>query len=127
MLIDFCFENEFVIGNSLFKQHPRRLYTWTSPDGKTKNQIDYILVKKRWRSSLFNAKVYPGADCGSDHELLVASIEMKMRKVKKPAAPIRFDLTKIPNEFGIEVTNKFDALLGLAEEMTPDLLMKPKG
>ena len=122
MLLDFCFENQMVVGNSLFKQHPRRLFTWTSPDGKTKNQIDYILVPKRWRTSLFNAKTYPGADCGSDHELLVSIIEMKMRKIKKPAAPIRFDLSQIPEEYGIEISNKFDALLGLAEEMTPDEL-----
>ena len=120
--IDFCYENELVIGNSLFQQHPRRLFTWTSPDGKTKNQIDYILVQKRWRSSLFNAKTYPGADCGSDHELLVATIEMKMRKTRKAAAPVRFDLTKIPEEYGIEVKNKFDALISLAEEKTPEEL-----
>ena len=122
MLLDFCSENQLVVGNSLFKQHPRRLFTWTSPDGKTKNQIDYILTQQRWRSSLFSAKTYPGADCGSDHELLVATTEMKMRKTKKSAAPIRFDLSKIPTEYGIEISNKFDALLGLAEEMTPDEL-----
>ena len=103
MLLDFCFENQMVVGNSLFKQHPRRLFTWTSPDGKTKNQIDYILVPKRWRTSLLNAKTYPGADCGSDHELLVATIQMKMRKIKKPTAPIRFDLSKIPEDYGIEI------------------------
>ena len=105
---------------TLFKQHPRRLFTWTSPDGKTKNQIDYILVQKRWRSSLRCAKTYPGADCGSDHELLVASLEMKLRKTRKPAAPIRFDLTQIPTEYGVEVSNKFETLISIAEEMTPD-------
>ncbi|KAK3801163.1 hypothetical protein RRG08_006880 [Elysia crispata] len=52
MLVDFCIENRLGIGNSFFKHHPRRLFTWTSPDGKTKNQIDYILVKKMWKSSL---------------------------------------------------------------------------
>ena len=81
-----------------------------------------MLTQQRWRSSLFSAKTYPCADCGSDHELLVATTEMKMRKTKKSAAPIRFDLSKIPTEYGIEITNKFDALLGLAEEMTPDEL-----
>ena len=105
MLMDFCFENDLIVGNSLFKQHQRRLFTWTSPDGKTRNQIDYILAQKRWRSSLLSAKVYPGADCGSDHELLVATIQVKMRKIKKPSAPIRFDLSEIPEEYGIEVSN----------------------
>ena len=122
MLLDFCTENQLVVGNSLFKQHPRRLFTWTSPDGKTKNQIDYILIQKRWQSSLHNAKTYPGADCGSDHELLVATIKMKMRKVKRSTAPIRFDLTKIPEEYGIEISNKFETLLVIADEKTPDEL-----
>ena len=42
-LIDFCQENALVIANTLFQQHKRRLYTWTSPDGQQRNQIDYIL------------------------------------------------------------------------------------
>ena len=46
-LIEFCQENELVIANTLFKQHKRRLYTWTSPDGWHWNQIDYILCSQR--------------------------------------------------------------------------------
>ena len=42
-LIEFCQENALVIANTLFQQHKRRLYTWTSPDGQHRNQIDYIL------------------------------------------------------------------------------------
>ena len=54
-LITFCSENNLVIANTLFKQHPRRLFTWVSPDGKTKNQIDYIIIQQRWRSSIIAA------------------------------------------------------------------------
>ena len=43
MLIEFCQENALVIANTLFQQHKRRLYTWTSPDGQHRNQVDYIL------------------------------------------------------------------------------------
>ena len=71
-LIEFCQENTLVIANTLFQQHKRGLYTWTSPDGKQRNQIDYILCSQRWRSSIQSAKTRPGADCGSDHELLIA-------------------------------------------------------
>ena len=46
-LTEFCQENTLVITNSLFQQHKRRLYTWTSPDGRYKNQIDYILYRQR--------------------------------------------------------------------------------
>ena len=51
-LIKFCQENALVIANTLFQQHKRRLYTWTSPDGQHQNQMDYILCSQRWRSSI---------------------------------------------------------------------------
>ena len=47
-LIEFCQENVLVITNTLFQQHKRRLYTWTSPDGQQRNQIGYILCSQRW-------------------------------------------------------------------------------
>ena len=53
-LIDFCQENALVIANTLFQQHERRLYTWTSPDGQHRNHIDYILCSQRCRSSIVN-------------------------------------------------------------------------
>ena len=64
-LIEFYQENALVIANTLFQQHKRRLYTWTSLDGQHQNQIDYILFSQRWRSSIQSAKTRPGADCGS--------------------------------------------------------------
>ena len=67
-LIEFCQENTLVIANTLFQKHKGRLYTWTSPDGQHRNQIDYILCSQRRRSSIQSAKTIPGADCGSDHE-----------------------------------------------------------
>ena len=67
-LIEFCQENALVTANTLFQQHKRRLYTWTSPDGQHWNQIDYILCSQRWRSSIQSAKTRPGADCGWDQE-----------------------------------------------------------
>ena len=49
-LVEFCAENELTITNTLFKQPNRRLYTWTSPDGNSRNQIDYIICQRRWKS-----------------------------------------------------------------------------
>ena len=83
-LIEFCQENALVIANTLFQKHKRKCYTWTSPDGQQQNQIDYILCSQRWRSSIHSAKTRPGADCGSDHELLIAKFRMKLKKVWKP-------------------------------------------
>ena len=75
-LTEFCQENTLVIANTLFQQHKRRLYTWTSPDGPYRNQIDYILCSQRWRSSIQSAKTRLGAVCGSDHELLIANSDL---------------------------------------------------
>ena len=88
-LIKFCQENALVIANTLFQQHKRRLYTWTSPDGQHRIQIDYILCSQRWRSSIQSAKTRPGADYGSDHELLIAKFRLKLKKVGKSTRPFR--------------------------------------
>ena len=93
-LIEFCQENALVIANTLFQQHKRRLYTWTSPDGQQQNQIDYSLCSQRWRSSIQSAKTRPGADCGSDHELLTAKFRLKLKKVGQTPGPFRYDLIK---------------------------------
>ena len=103
-LIEFCQEKALVIANTLFQQHKRRLYTWTSPDGQHRNQIDYILCSIRWRSSIQSAKTRPGADCGSDHELLIAKFRLKLKKVGKTTRPFTYDLNQILYNYTVEVT-----------------------
>ena len=61
-LIELCQENTLVIANTLFQQHKRRRYTWISPHGQHRNQIDYILCSQRWRSSIQSAKTRLGDD-----------------------------------------------------------------
>ena len=99
-----------VIANILFQQHKRRLYTWTSLDGRHQNQIDYILCSQRWRSSIQSAKTRLGADCGSDHELLIAKFRLKLKKVGKTTRPFRHDRNQIPYDYTVEVTNRFKGL-----------------
>ena len=91
-LIEFCQENALIITNILFQRPKRRLYTWTSPDGQHLNQTDYILCSQRWRSSIQSAKTRPGADCGSDHEFLIAKFRLKLKKVGKATRLFRYDL-----------------------------------
>ena len=109
-LTEFCQENSLFIAKNLFQQHKRRLYTWTSPDGQYRNQIDYILCRQRWRSSVQSAKTKLGADCGSDHELLIAKFRLKLKKVGKTTRPFRYDLNQIPYNYTVEVTNRFKGL-----------------
>ena len=105
-LIEFCQENALVIANTLFQQHKRRLYPWTSPDGQHRNQIDYILCSQRWRSTIQSAKTRLGADCGSDHELLIDTFRLKLKKVEKTTKPFRYGLNQIPYDYTVEVRNK---------------------
>ena len=74
------------------------------------NQIDYILCSQRWRSSIQSAKTRPGADRGSDHELLIAKFRLKLKKVGKTTRPFRSDLNQIPYDYTVEVRNRFQGL-----------------
>ena len=107
---EFCQENALVRANTLFQQHKRQLYTWTSPDGQHQNQVDYIFCSQRWRRSIQSAKTRPGMDRGSDHELLIAKFRLKLKKVGKTTRPFRYDLIQIPYDYTVEVRNKFKGL-----------------
>ena len=81
-----------------------------SPDGQHQNQIDYILCSQRRRSSIQSVKTRQGADCGSDHELLIAKFRLKLKKVGKTTRPFRYDLNQIPYDYTVEVRNSFKGL-----------------
>ena len=83
---------------------------WISPNGQYWNQIDYILCSQRWRNSIQSAKTRPGADCGSDHELLIAKFRLKWKKVGKTTRPFRYDLNQIPYDYTVEVASRFKGL-----------------
>ena len=74
------------------------------------NQIDYILCIQRWRSTIHSAKTRPGADCGSDHELIIAKFRLKLKKVGKTTRSFRYDLNQIPYDYTVEETNIFKGL-----------------
>ncbi|KAJ2946814.1 hypothetical protein O0L34_g16138 [Tuta absoluta] len=108
--LHFCVENQFTIMNTWFKNHPRRLYTWTSPNGH-RNQIDFITIKSRWRSSVTNAKTLPGADCGSDHELVIADFRLRLKSTR-PKLSKTVQLNKPALEhFHKTVDNKIKSLV----------------
>ena len=75
--------------------------------------MDYIICSQRWRSSTQSAKTRPGADCGSDHELLIAKFRLKLKKVGTTTRPFRYDLNQIPYDytlFLLEVRSRFKGL-----------------
>ena len=103
-------KNTLVTANTLCQQHKRRLCTWTSPAGQYRNQIDYFICIQRWRSSIQSAKTGPGADCGTDNELLIAKFRLKLKKVGKTTRPFRYDLNQIPYDYTVKVSNRFKGL-----------------
>ena len=78
--IDLCLCNKLVIGGTIFPHKNIHKLTWKSPDGRTVNQIDNILVNNKWRRSLRDVRVLRGADVNCDNYLLKATIKLKLRK-----------------------------------------------
>ena len=74
----------------------------------TEIRLIIFLWHQQWRSSIQSAKTRLGADCGSDHELLIAKFRLK--KVGKTTGPFRYDLNQIPYDYTVEVRNRFKGL-----------------
>ena len=83
----------------------------------------YILCSQRWRGSRQDAKTRLGADCGSDHELLIAKFRLKLKKVGKTTRPFRYDLNQIPYDYTVEVRNRFKGL-DLTDRLPDELWME---
>ena len=106
-LIEFCQDNTLIIANTLFQQHKRRLYTWTSPDGQHWFRLITFFAAKDGEDIYSQQKQ---DDCGSDHELLNAKFRLKFKKVGKTTRPFRYDLNQIPYDYTLEVRNTFKGL-----------------
>ena len=96
---------------------------WTSPDDQYQSQIDYILCSQRLRSSIQTTKTRLGADCDSDHELLIAKFKIKLKKVGNTTRPFRYNLNQIPYDYTVEVMNRFKGL-DLVDRMPEELWME---
>ena len=84
---------------------------------------DYILCSQRWRSSIQSTNTRPGADYGSDHELLIAKFRLTLKKVGKTTSPFRHDLSQIPYDYTVEVRNRFKGLY-LIDRVPEELWME---
>ena len=114
-----CYQsNSFIIVNKLFEHHPRHLYTWNFPDSKTWNQIDYFILNQKWNNALKNTKTQPGANCNTDHELLVVDMKVRLKKLRKVINPVRLDFTSFTNEYSAKMSNSFQSLFELDEEIS---------
>jgi hypothetical protein len=99
-------------------------YTWTSPEGKTHNHIDHILVERRRHSNILDVRSYRAADCDTDHYLVVAKVRERLAVNKQRSHRFnmeRFNLGKLNKVEGKEqyrvVSNRFAALENLDAEV----------
>ena len=76
----------------------------------TEIRLIIFFCSQRWKSSIQSVKTRPGADCGSDHELLIAKFRLKLKKVGKTTRPFRYDLNQMPYDYTVEVRNRFKGL-----------------
>ena len=110
-LLECASYNDLMLANTFGPHKASRRATWHSPNGKYHNQIDYIMVWKRFRSSVNIAKTrsFPGADIGSDHELVMMNFKLHLKRVKKLGhARIKSDLEKLKDP---EVAEAFHAMI----------------
>ena len=120
---NFCDTFDMVIGGSVFKHKRIHKATWRHPDQHTENQIDHITFARKYRRCFEDVKVRRGADVGSDHNLVIAKVKLKLKKnwADKTSQRVRFDTTLLKNpvkkeEFRINLSNRWQVLQGLEED-----------
>eukprot|EP00057_Strongylocentrotus_purpuratus_P014949 XP_011669423.1 PREDICTED: craniofacial development protein 2-like [Strongylocentrotus purpuratus] len=117
-LLNFCAANDLIITNTLYKQSKgSRQWTWESPDQNTHNKIDFIMINKNWKNSISNARSFPSADVGSDHQLIITNLRLKLKAKPRPQYLKRYDVFRLKDpktrtDYEIEIGGKFGPLLG---------------
>ena len=113
-----------VVKSTMFPHRNIHKHTWTTPDGKTHNQIDHILIDRRWQSSVLDVRSFREADCDTDHSLVIAKVRERLAVGKRAAQRFdrqRFNLRKlnkpeVREQYQIEIRNRFAALENLSDD-----------
>jgi len=73
-IVNFATSKNLVVKSTMFPHRNIHKYTWTSPDGKTHNQIDHVLIDRTWQSSVLYVRSFRAAECDTDHCLVIANV-----------------------------------------------------
>jgi hypothetical protein len=115
-VVNFATSKTLVVKSTMFRHRSVQKYTWTSPDGKTHNQIDHILIDR-----ILDVRSFRGADCDSDHYLVVAKVRERLavsKRIVKKMDVERFNLKllneeEVKEQYQVTIKNKFAALKNL--------------
>jgi hypothetical protein len=123
-IVNFATSKYLVVKSTMFPHRNIHNYTWTCPDGQTHNQIGHILIDRRWHSNILDVRIFRGADCDTEHYLLVAKFRERLAGGKQEAQMFdgkKFNLRKLDDlevrkKYRIEITKRFAALENLIDD-----------
>jgi hypothetical protein len=113
-VVKYATSKNLVVKSTMLPHRKIHKYTWTSPDGNAHNQIDHVLMDKRWHSSVLDVRSFRGADCDTDHYLVVVRVRERLAVSKRAAQKIdteRFNVKKlnkgdIKEQYQVTIRNK---------------------
>ena len=117
-IVNFANKQKITVNSTMFPHRNIHKYPWTSPDGKTNNQIDHILIDRSWHSSVLDVRRFRKADCDTDQYQVVAKFRERLTVSKQAAQRFdgeRFNLRKLNEleagkQYQIEITKRSAAL-----------------
>ena len=116
-LFDFCGMNDLVITGTMFPHREIHKQTWISPDRRTCNQIDHVLINRRFRTSMLDTRPIRSAESDSDHHLVCSRLRLKLKAAPNRHAlrRARYETKKLENngcrrQFRLELRNRFEIL-----------------
>jgi len=118
-LLQFAMENDLDVANTLFKHKDCRKWTWRSPDGKSHNMIDLVLIKRKWKRALQQCRSFQGADIDSDHSLVLCNIKIRLQKQKhkspKPRRKLALLQTNIAHQYRQQLDEALNSLAAVED------------
>ncbi len=125
-LVNFAPANRLVVSSTRFQHPQRHLVIWFSNDGRTRTQIDHMLVRSRWASSVINCRAYVGAqtgsEYGSDHAMVRPRLRLRMKVARISNCPAKLDTARLKavalKRLRLDLRNRFEGLQ-LNEDASP--------
>jgi hypothetical protein len=122
-VVNFATSKNLIVKSTTFPHHNIHKHTWTSPDSVTHNQMDHVLIVKRRHSNILDVRSFRGADCDTDHYVVVAKVRERIsvsKQARQNSDLERFDLKKLDDvevkeKYQVEISNRFGALESLNE------------